>query len=184
MNSPDLPLHYRTTLRSLVRFAAVMSVVALLTGVLFQESSKKVSMDLEPGFRLSATLRLALVHGHVFMTSVLIPMAAAGALLIARRIGGRELSARTLKWLTRVYLPFVCLALLMMLIKAYQLLLAVRAGETDFAAINERFFFGSQAWRHALYGMVHLAMATGLCVFFIALWRSLSTKSMQTDRSS
>jgi len=150
-----------------------MCVVAFLMGVSYQESSKKLAMDLDPGFRLAATLRLALVHGHIFLTSVLLPLAAGGALLMARHIGGRELGARPLKWLTRVYLPSVVGTLCLMIIKAYQILLAARAGERDLDAIQTRFFFGNHFWRHAVYGTVHLGMGTGLCVFFIAIWRSL-----------
>ena len=179
MSKSDLPAHYTSTLRTLLRFAAVMCVVALLMGISYQESSKKLTLEMDPGLRLSATLRLALLHGHVFLTAVLIPMAAAGALLIARRIGGSELRPRTLKWLTRVYLPSVCLTLLMMVIKAYQLLLAVRGGESDLAAIQERFFFGSQAWRHAIYGVVHMFMGVGLSVFFIAISRSVSKARLE-----
>lgn len=170
----DLPQSYQAALRTLLRFASAMMVVALLTGVLFQESSKKLSFaDAPPGLHIETTIRLALVHGHVFTTAVLIPIAAAAALVLARRIGGRELTQRSLRWLTRVYLPLVSSALALMLWKAYHLLLSVRWGETDLDAIDAQFFFGLKWARHIVYGGSHIGMAVGLGVFAVALFRSL-----------
>jgi len=40
--SPEAPLHYRAATRTLLRYAAAMTIAALLSGVLFQESSKKL----------------------------------------------------------------------------------------------------------------------------------------------
>jgi hypothetical protein len=174
----DLPDHYRSTLRCLLRFALAMTIVALLTGVLFQESAKKLDHGLlSPGLYVAAGRRLALVHGHVFMTAVLIPIAMAGALLLARPAGGRELSARPLGWLTRVYLPFTAVTLGLMLAKAYHLLLAVRGGEHDLAVIDGAFFFGQDLVRHLVYGAAHVGMALGLGVFCVALLRSLRADS-------
>ena len=176
----DLSPAYRATLRTLLRFASAMIIVALLAGLLFQESSKQLSFFEAPsGLHLEATIRLALVHGHVFTTAVLIPIAAAAALMIARRIGGAELTNKSLRWLTRVYLPLVCLALALMLWKAYHLLLAVRGGETDLDAINESFFFGMRIARAILYGGSHTDMAIGLGVFGVALFRSLGAGKLR-----
>ncbi len=175
----DLPLAYRTTLRTLLRFACAMIIVALLTGVLFQESSKQLSFfEAPPGLHLEATIRLALVHGHVFTTAVLIPIAAAAALVMARRAGGSELTYKSLRWLTRGYLPCVCLALVLMLWKAYHLLLAVRGGATDLDSINERFFFGVHIARALVYGGAHTGMAIGLGAFGVALFRSLGADKL------
>jgi hypothetical protein len=178
MSNPDLPHHYRVAARTLVRFACVMTVVGLLSGVLFQESAKKLPPGaVDAGLHTKATLRLALVHGHVIITAVLIPIACAAALLIARRIGGAELGTKSLGWLTRGYLPLLCISMSLMLIKAYHVLLSVRGGELDLAAIDARFFFGQTMLRHAVYGLSHFGMALSLCVFFIALWRSLAVPS-------
>jgi hypothetical protein len=177
MSNLDLPHHYRAAARTLLRFACVMTVVGLLSGVLFQESSKKLlPWEIDPGLHTKATLRLALLHGHVFVSAVLIPIACAAALLIARRIGGAELGTKPLTWLTRGYLPFVCVTLSLMLVKSYHVLLAFRGGETDLAAIDARYFFGQTMLRHVVYGAAHIAMAVSLSVFVIALWRSLRAR--------
>lgn len=174
MPNDDLPSHYARTLRALLRFACAMLLAGLLAGVLFQESSKKLAPGSVPdGLQLQATLGLALMHGHVIVSGMLVPLACAGALLVARRIGGRELRPATLAWLTRGYLPFLGLTLSLMLVKAYHVLLAVRRGDTDLRAIDERFFFGLEPVRHAIYGLAHVGMALSLGVFAVALWRSL-----------
>lgn len=174
----DLPDSYRNAVRSLLRFALIMTVVALLSGVLFQESAKKLDHNvLSPGLHLVAGRRLALVHGHVFVTAVLIPIAMAGALVLARLVGGRELGGRPLAWLTRWYLPCTAFTLVLMLVKAYALLLAVRGGEHDLALIDGAFFFGQTMVRHLVYGAAHVGMALGLGVFVVALLRSLRVES-------
>ena len=93
----DLPDHYRAAVRSLLRFALVMTILGLLSGVLFQESAKKLDLEtLSPGLYVAAGRRLALVHGHVLVSAVLLPIAMAAALVLARSVGGRELSSRPL----------------------------------------------------------------------------------------
>lgn len=170
----DLPIPYGRAVRTLLRFAVAATILALLSGVLYQESAKKVTHDLvAPGLHLQATLSLALVHGHVFVSAVLIPIAMAGALVLARGAGGAELGTKALFALTRVYLPFVAVALALMLWKAYHVLLLVRWGDTDLAEIDARFFFGARLLRHVVYGGAHIGMALGLGTFVVALWRSL-----------
>lgn len=170
----ELSRPYARCVRTLVRFAAAMTIVALLAGVLFQESAKKLGLEeVSAGVHVRATLGLALLHGHVFVSAVLVPLCMAAALVLARAAGGRELGSRPLLWLTRVYLPFACATLALMLVKAYHVLLAVRGGDLELAAVDARFFFGHSMLRHLTYGAAHVGMALGLGVFAVALWRSL-----------
>jgi hypothetical protein len=177
-SADDLPEHYRRALRTLVRFACVLTIVGLLAGVLFQESSKKLADS--HALHLQATLRLALLHGHVLVSAVLMPLACAGMLLVARRVGGRELGPKPLAWLTRGYLPLLCVSLVLMLVKGYHVLLAVRGGDGDLDAIDERFFFGAALLRHLTYGAAHVGMALALGVFVVAVWRSLGPSHPRT----
>lgn len=175
-----MPAHYKSSLRSLLRFAAAMALFGLLCGVLFQESSKQLKHAEAPGgLRMEAVQSLALVHGHVLVSATLLPIAMAAALLLARRAGGAELSPRALSWLTRGYLPCVTLAVLLMLYKGYHVLLSVRFGATDLDAVDARFFGGITALRHGVYGVVHVGMALGLGVFCVALWRSLGSRNLR-----
>ena len=113
------------------------------------------------------------MHGHAFLVTVLLPIAMAGALLLARKAGGGEVSPRATAFLVRGYLPFGTLAVLLMLYKGYAVLLAVRGGNTDLGAVYAGLFGGVKALRHGIYGLVHVGMAVTLGWFCVALWRSL-----------
>lgn len=176
MTADKAPLsnHHRDAIRVLVRYAVVAAIVSLLSGVLFQESSKKLDRaGLPTGLHMEATLQLALVHGHVMMVGVLVPIAMAGLMLLGRRAGGELVGRKSLLWLTRGYLPFAALSLALMLWKGYHVLLGVRGGEHDLSIIDENFMFGIGGLRHGLYGLCHVAMAVGLVVYLIGVWRSL-----------
>lgn len=176
---PALPLHYIAAIRTLLRFGLVMVVVGLLSGIAFQESSKKMSLTPPVGevTHLDAVLNLALVHGHILVTGVLFPIAMACVLYLARACGGMDVSRRALRWIVSTYLPFVSASILLMLYKGYHVLLSVRAGLTDMNQIDGNLFAGNKALRHSLYGLSHGGMAFALCLFSWCVWRSLRTKS-------
>ena len=176
---PALPMHYTAAIRTLLRFGLVMIVVGLLSGVAFQESSKKMSLTPPVGelTHLDAVLHLALVHGHILVTGVLFPIAMACVLYLARACGGAEVSRRALRWIVNMYVPFVSASMLLMLYKGYHVLLSARAGMTDMREIDSNLFAGSKALRHGLYGFSHVGMAFALFMFSWCVWRSLRTKS-------
>lgn len=175
----EFPSRYVSTIRTLVRFAVAMAFVGLLSGLLFQESSKKLAYaSAPPGLHIEATIRLALLHGHVFLIGMIIPLCLAFAMVLARRIGGASISPRSQAFLTRGYLPLAGMALGLMLYKAYHVLLAVRGGSSDLDAVYGSLFAGITGLRHAAYGISHTGMAVCLGVFLVALWRSLSVKNM------
>lgn len=164
----------RSTLRTLIRFAIILAIFGLLVGISYQESAKKLPFeDIAGGQRLEAVIHLGLVHGHVFTLGVLLPLAMAGALVMARQCGGSEVPAWAQRVLTRGYLPFAVLALLLQLYKGYHVLLMARAGERDFALIDQAFMGGSHVLRYALYGVVHTGLGLTLGIFLVMLWRSL-----------
>jgi hypothetical protein len=113
------------------------------------------------------------VHGHVFLSGVLIPLAMAGALFLGRKAGGADVSSLPVAWLTRGYLPCVSVTMLLMLYKGYHVLLSVRHGARDLDLVDAGFFGGVTWLRHGVYGAAHVGMAVSLGVFVVALWRSL-----------
>lgn len=181
--APALPEHYTAAIRTLLRFGLVMIVVGLLSGVAFQESSKKMSLTPPMGAlsHLDAVLSLALVHGHIMVTGVLFPIAMASALYLARACGGLDVSRRALRWTVNLYLPFVSASILLMLYKGYHVLLSARAGMTDMSRIDGDLFAGSKMLRHGLYGLSHTGMAFALCLFAWCVWRSLKTRAGSDD---
>lgn len=172
-----LPAGYATTLRTLIRYAIVMAFVGLLIGLAFQESAKKLPFsEAGAGLHLEAILPLALVHGHVFTLGVLLPLALAGALVLGLKSGGRPVGVGIQAWLTRGFLFFAALTVALQLFKGYAIMLAVRHGNHDMAAVDAAFMGGSLAMRHAIYGIIHTGMGVTLCVFLVGLWRSLAKR--------
>jgi hypothetical protein len=169
---------YAKTLRTLIRYAIAMAIFGVLIGIAYQESAQKLTYaDAPAGLRLAAVMPLALVHGHVFTLGVLLPLALAGALVLGLRAGGGSVGPRALAWLRWVFLPFITATLALQLFKGYFVLLAVRHGQPDLAAVDASFMAGSHTLRYALYAVVHSGMGISLCVFLVALWRSLGVKA-------
>ncbi len=170
----ELPAGTRRAALTLLRYAIVMAFAGLLTGISFQESARKLPFAAAgAGLHVEAVLNLALVHGHVFTFGVLLPLALAGALLMARRLGCRELGPHALQALTWGFLPGAAATAALQLVKGYHVLLAVRRGATDLAAVDHAFLGGSAVLRFLLYGGAHALLGAGLAVFLVALWRSL-----------
>jgi len=177
--SPPLPGAYRRTVMSLIRYAIVMAIVGLLVGIAFQESARKLTFATAgAGLHLEAVMTLALVHGHVFVMAVILPLVLAAALVMAHQAGGREVGSAGQAWLVKGYLPFAAATTLLQLVKGYHVLLAVRHGATDLAAVDAAFLGGGHApLRMAVYGFVHAGMGVTLGVFLVALWRSLRPRA-------
>jgi hypothetical protein len=171
----SIPEHYRKFYGLYLRFSIVMIIVALLMGILFQESSKKApfSEALPAGPHLESIFSLALVHGHTFIIGALIPLAITWMLYLGLTLGFQPLSEKSLKWGSRLYLPGAVMAIVLMLYKGYHYLMGVRFGQTDFEALSKSFFFGSHALRASAYGLTHTAMAVGLSILVISFWKSM-----------
>lgn len=171
----SIPEHYRKFYATYLRFSIVMMLVALIVGILFQESSKKapISAALPAGAHLESVISLALVHGHTFIIGALIPLAVTWMLYLGLKLGYQPLSEKSLRWGSALYLPGSVVAILLMLYKGYHYLIGVRMGQTDLQALNASFFFGSHALRAAAYGLTHTAMSVGLGILVISFWKSM-----------
>jgi hypothetical protein len=177
----NLPEPYRRFYRTHLRYALIMLLFGLLLGIAFQESTRKmpITAALPAGMHLESILPLALVHGHTFLIGVLLPLAAIWSLHIGLVLGEAPLSAWSLKWATRLYIPGSAVSILLMLLKGYHLVLGVRHGILDLGLLNHTFLFGNHGLRAALYGASHGAMALGLGVLGVGLWRSLSKEGSE-----
>lgn len=177
----NLPEPYRRFYRTHLRYALIMLLFGLLAGIAFQESTRKlpISSTVPAGMHLESILALALVHGHAILIGVVLPLAATWALHIGLILGAAPLSSRSLKWVTRLYIPGSVVSVLLMLWKGYHFVLGVRGGTLDLGALNRSFLFGNHALRAAVYGASHTAMAVGLGILVVALWSSLSREASQ-----
>ena len=175
----SLPASYREFLRIHLRFALIMIAVALLTGISFQESAKKVHItaSVPVGAHLEYILGLALVHGHTFLLGVLIPLALTWMLQLGLTLGCPPVSPLALRATMAFYLPGATTVVLLMLLKSYHFVLGVRHGQVDFTALNQSFIGSAPALRAAVYGLSHAAMGAGLVIFAVSFWRSMNAGS-------
>lgn len=169
-----VPAHYKAAVRTTLRYVIVMVVVGLLVGISFQESAKKLDFgSVSAGLHIEARIHLALVHGHVFVTTVLLPLVLAGALYLALGAGGRPLGPRGVRWLTWGLLPASAATVALMFYKGYHYLLNVRWGVTDLTQVDAGLFGGIRALRYAVNGAIHGALGLSLVALIFLLWRSL-----------
>lgn len=175
-----LPEPYHRFYRTHLRFALVMLLFGMLVGISFQESTQKlpISAAVPAGLHLEAVLSLALVHGHALLIGVLLPLAAAWALHLGLVLGAAPLSERALNWTTGLYIPGAVVSVALMLWKGYHYVLGVRHGTLDLAELNRSFLFGSHALRAVLYSSSHTAMAVGLGILGVGLWRTLNAQAV------
>ena len=140
----DIPSHYRSIFRLYLRFAVVMMFVALLTGILFQESAKKTPYSgfLPPGLHLETIWHLALLHGHVFLLGVLIPLGVTWMLYLGLALGYPPIGPKPLRAGAWHYLPAAAIVVALMVYKGYHFQLGVRHHNLDFQSLNASLFMG------------------------------------------
>ncbi|HLO67440.1 MAG TPA: hypothetical protein VK188_10510 [Holophaga sp.] len=174
----NVPEHHRRFCRTHFRFALVMVVVALLVGISFQESARKVLVtpQVPVGAHLEWIISLALVHGHLFIMGVLLPLAFTWMVHLAASLDMAPISPALLAWATRLYIPGVCLTALLQLVKGYWFVLGVRHGG-DFARLNDSFLGGGHAMPRVLaFGAAHALLGGGLALLVLGFWRAFGRR--------
>ena len=174
MRSETIPEHYRKLYLSFIRLACWMVFFGLLSGILFQESTRKVPHGTpSPGIHWEAVYHLALVHGHVFLIGVMIPLAVLTLLQFSLLLGAQPIGSRAARWGSLLYHSGAGLTALLILYKGYHYVLSVRAGQLDFAIIHETYFAGSHLLRAIVYGIAHSALGAALIILVVAILRNL-----------
>jgi hypothetical protein len=177
----EIPSHYKKMYGSFIRLACIMSLFALITGILFQESTRKIPYEkLAPGLHWEAVSNLALLHGHTFLIGVLIPLAVLGMMHFSLHLKGNPISEKTVKWGALLYHIGAGLTVLLLLYKGYHYVLSVRMGQLDFAAIDHSYFGGMTLLRQIVYGLSHTSLAVGLGMLSVGILRSLPQKAKAT----
>ena len=176
---PTLPAHYRKFYISFIKLACFMIIFALVAGILFQESgTRKIHYDgkFTPGVPWESLYHLALLHGHVFLIGVLVPMAMLVMAQFGLIVGGSELSAKSLKLTAALYHSGAGATVLLMLYKGYHYVMAVRGNQMDFAVIDDSFFGAQHVVRAIGSGLSHTAMGAGLSILAVSILKSMPKK--------
>lgn len=176
-----IPAHYKRLYLSFLKLACWMVFFGLTAGILFQESSRKVPVGkLAPGIHWESVYHLALLHGHVLLIGVVVPVAVITMLQFGLMLDGKVVSEKLLKWGGRLYAGGTGVSVLLMLYKGYHYLISVRMGQMDFAVIEQGLFGGEHIIRAVVYGVAHTAMSAGLITLAVGILRSLP-KSATTE---
>lgn len=171
----EIPEAYRNFYTKFLKFSFLMTILALLMGILYQESSKKlpISEMLPAGAHWEASIHLALTHGHLFLIGVLIPIAACTMVLFSQILGARPLSDNVLLWCRRIYVVSASFAMVLMVYKGYHYNIMMRQGNYDFIHVNEMLFGGNHVIRAIAYGLTHTLMVGALYTLVVKIWRRL-----------
>lgn len=187
MEKSSIPGHYAGLYRLLIRFAVIMIFVGLLVGFAIQESFRKLplSIKIPAGIHLEAIYNPSVVHGHLLLLGVLIPVALMVLLQMTLILGGKPVSPKVIRWATRFYLPGTILSLLLQIYRGYFYLISARLlsegnGITpyDLLQVQHNFYLGVPALFYVLYGVSHSAMSLGLVIFAVNIWKSLPKPSV------
>ena len=175
MSQLVLPESYQKFFTKILKFTIVMAIVDLVAGVLYQESSKKIAISeaLPAGAHWQATVHLALVHGHMFMMGVIIPLTVCFMLYLGQVLGYGPVGEKTLKWGGSLYIWSAISAMLLILYKGYHYNIAIRKGILDFNEIDHLFFGGQEIFRHIAYGLSHTVMVVALGMLVTGLWKTM-----------
>lgn len=173
----NLPRHYQKLYASFIRLACYMAFFALGTGILFRESTRKLSETvLQPGMHWDISYHLALVHGHIFLIGVLIPVALLGIVHLAFGLNGKALPEKYTAWGGRLYHIGAGLTAILILYKGYHYVLSARAGNLDLQAIQQHYFAGQVMLRQIVYGISHTSLGTGLGIILVGVLQSLPSQ--------
>ena len=187
----NVPAHYVSTIRSLIRFAAVLTCIGLLSGLVLREAGRMLpaSLPLAPGERVAALLSANLSHGHIFSLGVFVPAALIVFMVAAKLCGARDIRERSLQISLAMYRVGVVAALLLQLYKGLhtEILVSRASKQDDFAgltsqemlAVDAALFLGNKWLRMGLYGVSHLLLGSGLSMWMVSLARSLNQPSKQ-----
>ncbi|MBY0405953.1 MAG: DUF2871 family protein [Cyanobacteria bacterium] len=190
----EMPAYYAKFYTRFIRFSLVMMIIALLSGVVYQESSKKapISELLPAGVHLESIFHLSLLHGHVFLMGVLVPMAVVLILHLGTVLKRKLLSEKQLNWVSALYLPCASIAIFLLLLKGYHYLFSVRGmslmgighdfkgAPLSFEVIEQTFFWGEDGLRKLVYAVVHSVLSLGLGIFVVGMWQNLDKSALNT----
>jgi len=137
-----------------IRFAGIMSVVALIMGLVYREISRGFFDGLSYEQQLLYGHNMSLVHGHTFLLGAVIPMVLAVlTLLTLPNLPEKRLKNMNVRFTAYIIAASVALALMV-----YKGLAFIIGAGQPLEAIDAGLFFGSGLLRGILFGLSHVAI--------------------------
>ena len=172
--------HYKTFITRTIKLAMTCMVLTTGAGLLSRELTHTVADDLShlpPGTRWGFLYPFALLHGHVFLTGVALPLALSGSLVLARMAGGTLVSSSTLHWGWTSLSFGVISSLLLLLAKSQMLLNSIHSCANHPPADCDPYALSVSNWvsplRPILYATAHGSLAVGSSIIAVAIGQSL-----------
>lgn len=137
-----------------ITFAAVMSILALVMGLVYREAARPFFGGLTLDQQELYGRMMSLVHGHTFLLGAAIPaVMAVFTLLVLPNLSEKRLNNMNLRF--TAYMIASSVALLLMVYKGMAFI--VMAGQ-PLDVINNSLFFGNAIFRGILFGAAHITL--------------------------
>jgi hypothetical protein len=164
----------------------VMLSIGLISGVLYQESGKKILLPqgLTPDLHFTANYYLSLMHGHSIQIGMLLPAVLLGLVWLANLLGCEPLSVKTLTRVKVLYWFGATLSLALLVYKGYHFNILFRLGlahpqSLNLFAIDHQLFGGIKFLRYFIYGVAHTSMAISIGMLGWSLWKRFSPQRFE-----
>jgi len=148
------PVPAQKLFRKQIIFASVMSVTALILGLVYREVSRGFFKNLNLEQQLIYGHDMSLVHGHTFLLGVVIPVVLACFVLIVLP----NLNEKRLKNINIRFSAYMIAALVALALMVYKGLSFIIGAGIPLETIDAGLFFGNRVLRGTLFGLSHITI--------------------------
>jgi len=155
-----------------IRFAAVMSVLALIMGLVYREVSRPFFADLSLEQQILYGHDMSLVHGHTFLLGAIIPIVMAMlALLVMPNLPDKRLQNMNIRFSAYMIAASVALALML-----YKGLAFIFGAGLPLETIDASLFWGNSILRSTLFGLSHVTIFWAVGEYMAGIFRAAGGK--------
>jgi hypothetical protein len=151
-----------------IRYAAIMSILALVMGLVYREVSRPFFKALSPDQQLLYGHNMSLVHGHTFLLGAVIPI----TLALLTLLTFHNLDEKRLKNMNIRFNAYIVASLVALALMVYKGLAFIFAAGLPLATIDTGLFFGSPVLRGILFGASHLAIFWAIGEYMAGILRA------------
>jgi hypothetical protein len=150
----NYPVLAQKLFRKQIIFAAIMSVLALIMGLVYREVSRVFFEKLTMEQQLVYGHDMSLVHGHTFLLGAVIPLVLAGFTLIVLPM----LTEKRLKNMNIRFTAYMVAASVALALMVYKGLAFIMGAGLPLETIDAGLFWGDRVLRGILFGLSHVTI--------------------------
>lgn len=159
---------YQRIIRLQVRYAALMSIVALVMGLFYREFSRPFFEGLGLEQQMLYGHWMELVHGHTFLLGTAFPIVMALLMSLVRG----QLKIKILLKLSLRFKGYIWASAAALILMVYKGVAFIVGAGQPLGAIDESLFFGSPILRGILFGATHVALFWSVGEYMYVLFRA------------